>query len=124
MFSAIVNFADLLLAALVVGAMFGVWLIFNPAGLAPGAYTTLHQQGIRTLNRTMPILGAVTILLTVLAAVLGRRDTTRFCLLAGTVLCFVASGLVTRFLNQPINAKVATWHTDSPPANWMGLPDA
>ena len=31
MLSAIVDFANLFLAALLTGAIFGVWLIFNPA---------------------------------------------------------------------------------------------
>ena len=44
MFSTMIDFADVLLAALVVGAMFGIWLIFNPAGLAAGVYITLQQQ--------------------------------------------------------------------------------
>lgn len=123
MFSTMIDFADVLLAALVVGAMFGIWLIFNPAGLAAGVYITLQQQGIRRLNRAMPMLGAATILLTILAAVLGRDHRTRLGLLVGTVVCFVASGLITRFLNQPINAIVITWHPDAPPANWTGVRD-
>ena len=118
MFSTMIYFANVLLAALLVGAMFGIWLIFNPAGLAAGVYITLQQQGIRTLNKAMPMLGAATILLTILAAVLGRGDGTRFGLLVATVVCLVASGLITRFLNQPINAIVITWHPDAPPANW------
>ena len=123
MFSTMIDFADGLLAALLVGAMFGMWLILNPAGLAAGVYITVQQQAIRTLNRAMPILGAATILLTILAAVLGRHDSTRLGLLVATVVCFVASGLITRFLNQPINAIVITWHPDSPPANWTGVRD-
>lgn len=69
------------------------------------------------------MLGAATILLTILAAVLRRDDSTRFGLLVGTVVCFVAAGLITRFLNQPINAIVITWHTDAPPADWRGVRD-
>ncbi|MEO8372692.1 MAG: DUF1772 domain-containing protein [Candidatus Solibacter sp.] len=123
MFLTIVDFADVLLAALLVGAMFGIWLIFNPAGLAASVYITLQQQGIRTLNKAMPTLGAVTILLTTLAAVLWRNDGTRLYLLVGSVVCFLAGGLITRFLNQPINAIVITWHPDMPPANWMRVRD-
>ena len=123
MFLTMIDFADLLAAALLAGAMFGMWLVLNPAGLAAGDYITLQQQGIRTLNRAMPMLGVATILLTVLAALLGRDDGTRYGLLVGSIVCFVAAGLVTRFLNQPINAIVITWHTDAPPANWMGIRD-
>ena len=123
MFSTMIHFADVLLAALLVGAMFGMWLILNPAGLAAGVYITVQQQAIRTLNRAMPLLGLITILFTVLAAVLGRNDSTRFALLVGAIVCLAASGLITRFLNQPINAIVITWHTDAPPANWRDVRD-
>lgn len=123
MFSVMIDFANLLLAALAVGAMFGVWLFFNPAGLDANFYVALHQQGIRTMNRAMPALGAATILVTVIAAVLGRDDSTRVRLLIAAVICFVAVGLITRFLNQPINAIVKTWSSNSPPANWARLRD-
>ncbi|MGA8907819.1 MAG: DUF1772 domain-containing protein [Acidobacteriaceae bacterium] len=38
-------------------------------------------------------------------------------------LCFVVAGLVTRFVNQPINAIVMTWQNDAPPESWMDLRD-
>jgi uncharacterized membrane protein len=123
MFVSMIDFASLLLAAVVVGAMFGVWLVFNPAGLDAGFYIALHQQGVRALNKTMPVLGAATILLTIAAATLGRANVMRFWLLIAAVVCFVASGLITRFLNQPINAMVMTWSTSSPPSNWTQLRD-
>jgi Domain of unknown function (DUF1772) len=45
-------------------------------------------------------------------------------LLIAAMGCLVASGLTTRFLNQPINAMVMTWRNDSPPADWTRLRDA
>lgn len=119
-----VNFASLMLAALVVGTMFGVWLSFNPAGLSASTYVTHQQQAIRRLNVVMPLLGALTAGLTVAAAVLAHRDRTRFGLLLAAAACFVAAGLVTRFLNQPINAVVITWSPGAPPANWPVARDA
>ena len=109
MFDLMIDFANLLLAALVVGALFGVWLFLNPAGLDANSYVVLQQQAIRTMNRVMPALGAVTILVTLTAAVLGPGDRTRLGLLIAAVVCFVAIGLITRFLNQPINAIVIAW---------------
>lgn len=123
MFALMIDFANLLLAALVVGAVFGVWLVFNPAGLDAGFYIALHQQGIRALNKRMPALRAATTLLTIAAAALARVNVTRFRLLTAAVVCFVATGLITRFLNQPINAIVMTWSASSPPSNWTGLRD-
>jgi uncharacterized membrane protein len=123
MFASTIDFCNLLLAALVIGAMFGIWLSFNPAGLGAAAYVMQQQHGIRTLNGTMPILGALTILLTIVAAAIARNDGTRFTLLLGATACFVAVALITRFLNQPINAIMIAWSPDSPPANWMQLRD-
>ena len=123
MFASIIDFANLLFAALVVGAMFGVWLVFNPAGLDASFYIALHQQGIRALNKRMPALGAATILLTIAAAALGRANIMRFRLLVAAVVCFLATGLITRFLNQPINAIMISCSASSPPSNWIELRD-
>ena len=124
MVALLVDFANVLLAALLVGAVFGAWLVFNPAGLDARSYVALQQHGIRTLNVAMPVLGAATTLATVTAVVLGwRGDRTRFLLLLATVACFVAAGLITRFVSQPINAIVMTWAVDAPPANWTQLRD-
>jgi hypothetical protein len=124
MSSTIIDFANVLLGALLVGAIFGVSLVLNPTGLDGSVYVAVQQQGIRTLNRVMPALGAATILATIAAAVVGRGDSTRLRLLIAAVICFAAVGLVTRFLNQPINAIVMTWRIELPlPANWMGLRD-
>ena len=68
-------------------------------------------------------LSAATFATTIAAAVMGRANTTRFWLLIATAACFLAGGL-TRFLNQPINAIMVTWHSDAPPANWTVLRDA
>ena len=123
MLSVVIDFANVFLAALLVGATFGAWLIFDPAGLEGKVYVALQQQGIRALNKTMPALGGATIVLTMAAAALGRAQARRFSLLVAAVVCFVAAGLVTRFLNQPINAIVMTWSCHAPPANWTGLRD-
>lgn len=123
MISTVINFADLLLAALVVGGMFGVWLMLNPARRAAGLYITLHQQGIRTLNTALPAFGAATVILSVAAAVLARSESARSPLFAATAVCFAAAGFITRFHNQQINAIVITWKSDAPPANWTDVSD-
>jgi uncharacterized membrane protein len=124
MFQTIINFSTLLLASLVVGTMFGIWLGFNPSDLSPRAYVEQQQHAIRALNVTMPVLGGITALLTLTAAFLARQNpTAMICLLLGFV-CFAMAGIVTRFLNQPINAIVITWPPDAPPSNWTELRDA
>lgn len=124
MFSTMIEFADVLLAAILAGSMFCVWLVFNPAGLSASTYVILQQQAIRTLNKAMPALGAITILATIAAAVPARNDRGKLALLIAAVVCVLAAGLITRFLNQPINAIVMTWNSATPPANWTSFRDA
>lgn len=123
MLQTIIDFFSLLLGSLVAGTMFGIWLGYNPAGLAAVTYVAQQQQAIRALNVTMPALGGLTILLTIMAAMFARDDRARFTLLVAAAVCFMAAGLITRFLNQPINAIVMTWSVDAPPANWVELRD-
>ena len=118
-----VDFISVLFASLVVGSMFGLWLGLNPFDLPAAVYVAQHQQLVRGLNVALPVMGAVAIVFTLAAAFLARDQPTRFTLLLVTAACLIAAGLVTRFLNQPINAIVMTWSADSPPASWTQLRD-
>lgn len=116
-------FADLLLVALLVGTMFGIWLGFNPAGLSASAYVEVQQQTIRSLNTPMPSLGAVCIALNLALSVIERASRPRSILFLGAALCLLVAGLITRFENQPINGLVMTWSSQSPPDDWAVLRD-
>jgi hypothetical protein len=120
----IVDFISLFLAALLVGAMFCVWLVFNPSQLDASHYIILQQQGIRTLHPTMPLLGVLTILMTFGSAVLARENKMRMSLLVATAILFIISGLITRFANMPINAIVRGWNSAAAPDSWTALRDA
>ena len=123
MLTIFVEFFNLLLAALLVGTIFSTWLTASPAGLDASDYVVVQQQHIRALNVFMPLLGGVTILFTIASAVLANADRTRLAMLVVVVLSFVTAGLVTRFLNQPINAVVMNWMPGAPPADWTQLRD-
>jgi Domain of unknown function (DUF1772) len=117
------GFANLFVVSLVVGAMFGIWLGYNPMNLSYTAYLEQQQQAIRTLNVTMPLLGKIGTLLTVASAVLARSSRLAPALLMAAVVCLLVAGLVTRFGNQPINAKVRTWSVQTMPTDWTTLRD-
>jgi len=119
----IIRFVDLLLVALLVGTIFGIWIGFNPAGLSPATYVEQQQHAIRALNTFMPLLGALCIALTIALAVLTKKDRRTRYLLIATAVCLLMAGVVTRFENQPINSIVMTWTPQAPPANWMELRD-
>ena len=123
MLSVAIDFASLLLSALLVGAMFCVWLIFNPAHLDASHYTILHQQGIRTLHPAMPRLGAITIALTLAAAFIARHNRPRMGLLIIAAIFFIISGVITSTVNMPINANVIRWSSSAPPDNWTEFRD-
>ena len=123
MFTGVVDFISLLFASLVVGSMFGLWLGLNPTELPAAVYVAQHQQLVRGLNVALPVIGAVAIVFTLAAAFLARHQPPRLALLLLTAACLITAGLVTRFLNQPINVIVMTWSADSLPANWAQLRD-
>lgn len=117
--STIIRFMDLPLVALLVGAMFGI----DPVGLSTAPYIELQQHTIPALNTSMPILGAVCILFTMVLAVSAKGNRTARSLPVAAVVCLVVAGVVTRFANQPINSQVMTWNIQAPPTNWMDLRD-
>jgi len=123
MFVNIACFLLLVLLALLVGTMFGIWVGFNPASLSAAAYVEQQQNAIRSLNTLLPAMGAICILLATSLAVLSRDNPrSRYLLFAAAALMLVAAA-VTRFGNQPINAIVMSWSPQSPAANWVELRD-
>ncbi|MEP7143425.1 MAG: DUF1772 domain-containing protein [Ferruginibacter sp.] len=119
----VIRFLNLLLAGLLSGAMFGIWIGFNPKSLSVQTYVEQQQAVIKALNTLMPLLGLVTILLTVTAAILQRQNQPVFVTLLIAAALLIISGLITKFGNQPINSIVVTWNKMDIPANWTGLRD-
>lgn len=119
---AIVRFANVVFAALIAGGMFVIWAGYDPATLSPSTYVEQQQNAIHALNVLMPVLGAITVVLTLVSAFLQRNDRKTFVLLIAAAFLIV-SGLLTRIGNQPINAIVMTWDMARPPANWTELRD-
>jgi hypothetical protein len=100
-----IRFVLLLLVALLVGTMIGIWIGFNPASLSASAYVEQQQNAIHALNVLMPATGAACIVLTLVLAFMAEGDPrTRYSLVAVAALLVVAA-LITRFGNQPINAN-------------------
>jgi uncharacterized membrane protein len=113
----------LLLTIVLVGVMTIVWIGYNPTGRSAAEYVTRQQAMIRLLNVPMPLLGAVTILLSFICAYMERRDRAALWLFVSGALLLIGAGAITRFCNQPINAIVITWNAQGPPAGWESLKD-
>ncbi|RRH82821.1 hypothetical protein EH244_26395 [Variovorax beijingensis] len=86
-----VRFILLLLLALLVGTMFGIWAGYNPAALSASAYVEQQQNAIRSLNTLLPAIGAMCIVLTVWLAILAKDDARARYLLVAAVVCLLAA---------------------------------
>jgi uncharacterized membrane protein len=123
MISNAIDFTDLLFTSLLAGTMFAVTLMMRPASLDAATYVVQQQNAIRALNDIMPLLGALTIVLTLTAAYGAGENRVRMILLVAAAVALIAAGLITRLRNQPINAVVMTWSANAPPADWTTLRD-
>ena len=117
----IIRFCNIIMAALVTGTIFGIWIGYNPKDLSASTFIEQQQNAILALNTLMPILGLITILLTLTSAFLQRKDKVAFLVLLVASAFLIVSGLTTRFGNQPINSIVMTWDMNNPPNNWTEL---
>jgi len=87
----IIRFCLLLILALIVGTMFGIWIGYDPASLSATAYVEQQQNAIRALNTLLPVLGAVCILLTIVLAFLAKGDARGRALLVAAVVCLIGA---------------------------------
>lgn len=117
----IIRFCNIVMVALVTGTIFGIWIGYNPKDLSAPTFIEQQQNAILALNTLMPILGLITILLTLTSAFLQRKDKITFSVLVVASVFLIVSGLTTKFGNQPINSIVMTWDMNTPPNNWTEL---
>ena len=119
----IIRFFNILMAGLIAGILFGIWIGYNPQSLSAPTYVEHQQSVIKALNTLMPLLGLITIVLTVISAFMQRANKSVFISLLIAAVLLIISGLITRFGNQPINAIVMTWNKVAVPGNWTELRD-
>ena len=119
----LIQFSDIVLTGLIAGIIFGIWIGYNPRDLSAVTYVEQQQNTIQALNVLMPIFGLISIILTVAYAVISNRERLNRNLLILATLLLIASGLITRFGNQPINAIVITWNLENIPDTWTTLRD-
>ncbi len=105
----ILRFVNLLLAALVAGSVFGIWVSFNPMSLSSASYVEQHQSLVKGFNTLLPSLGGVIIVASFWIAYLNKANQSVMILFLMAAVFFLLTGLLTRFGNQPINSLVMTW---------------
>lgn len=123
MTTTIIRFLNMAMVALVAGTIFGILIGYNPKGLSAPTFIEQQQSAITALNSLMPILGFITILLTLTSAFQQKKEKKTFFTLLVAAGFLIVTGLITRFGNQPINSIVMTWDMNQPPADWASLRD-
>lgn len=117
------QFADIMIIALLAGSVFGIWRGYDPTGYSPAAFLEIHQGAVRGLNTLLPAMGAAAIVFTGILAWSAKGTTLPFRLYIVAMAAMITAALVTRFGNQPINATVMTWTAGDMPSGWEELRD-
>jgi hypothetical protein len=112
-----------MVAALLAGTSFGIWIGFNPLSLSSSTYLEEQQNTIRALNALMISLVVIASAITILSAFLQRSNKPVFITLLIAAGFFVACMFISRFGNQPINNMIMSWTVDSLPADWSQFRD-
>jgi anthrone oxygenase-like protein len=119
----IIRFINVILAALLAGVSFGIWLGFNPANLTASSYLEQQQNTIRSLSTLMTSLVVVASVITITSAFIQRKSKAVSLTLLTAALFFIACILVSAFGNKPIDNIIMTWTSNSLPNNWSNLRD-
>lgn len=119
----IIRFVNLILAALLAGTSFGIWMGLNPKNYSPATYLEQQQQLVQSLNTLMVFLVIVATVVTILSAFLHRNHKSSFISLIIAAIFFASCILISRFGNLPIQTEMLNWKHDSLPANWAVLRD-
>jgi uncharacterized membrane protein len=118
-----IRFINIILAALLAGTSFGIWIGNNPLHLSPATYIEQQQNTIRALNVLMTLLVVITTVITLVSAFLQRNNKPAFITLLIASAFFISCIIISRFGNQPINNIIITWSPGAPPGNWTELRD-
>ena len=119
----LIRFINLILAALLAGASFGIWVGLNPTAYSLATYLEQQQHLVRSLNVLMVSLVVAATLVTIDSAYLQRRNKSDFVMLLIAAACFTSCIFISRFGNLPIQNEMLTWRADALPDNWTTLRD-
>jgi hypothetical protein len=123
MTSTFIRFINIILAALLAGTSFGIWIGLNPLNYSPSTYIEQQNHLVLSLNTLMVSLVVVATLVTVVSAYLQRKNKIIFVALLIAAVSFASCIFISRFGNLPIQQEMLTWNADSLPINWTMMRD-
>jgi len=123
MTTSIIRFLNIILAALLAGTSFGIWMGFNPFNLSASTYVEQQQNTIRSLSVLMTSLAVLAAIITIISAFCQRKNKTIFITLLIAALFFISCILISALGNKPIDNFVTTWTHDALPFDWATFRD-
>lgn len=123
MTNSFIRFINIILAALLAGTSFGIWVGLNPKNYSPTTYIEQQQNIVSSLNSLMVSLVILATFVTALSAFLNRKHKTIFIALLFASAFFASCIYISRFGNFPIQTEMLTWKADHLPDNWTLLRD-
>jgi hypothetical protein len=123
MIISMLRFLNIIVIALLAGISAGILIGFNPMTLSPSTYVEQQQHMLQALRVLMIVLVFVATVITILAALLQRKNRITFLMLLMASAFLIVCIVITRFGNKPIDDLVLTWRVDSLPSDWMELRD-
>jgi hypothetical protein len=118
-----IRFVNIILAALLAGTSFGIWMGLNPNNYSPATYLGQQQQLVQSLNTLMVSLVIAATVITIISAFLQRKNKTAFTILLIASVFFASCIFISKFGNLPIQTEMLNWKTTSLPNNWTLLRD-
>jgi hypothetical protein len=119
----LIRFFNIILAALLAGTSFGIWMGFNPTNYSAPTYVEQQQHLILSLNTLMVSLVIFATILTLVSAYLQRNNKTIFITLLLAAAFFASCIFISRLGNLPIQQEMLSWNAQSLPVNWTMLRD-
>lgn len=118
-----IRFTNLILAALLAGTSFGIWMGLNPNNYSPATYLEQQQQLVQSLNTLMVSLVIAATIVTITSAFLQHNNKTVFITLLIASAFFASCIFISRFGNLPIQTEMLNWKIDTLPENWTSFRD-
>jgi hypothetical protein len=119
----IIRFLNVILAALLAGTSFGIWIGFNPMNLSLSTYVEQQQHLLYSLSTLMICMVVAATSITIASAFLQRKNKQIFVTLLIASAFFIGCILISRFGNQPIQNDMMIWKVNSVPDDWTSCRD-
>lgn len=121
--TAFLRFVNIILAALLAGTSFGIWIGLNPSHYSASTYLEQQLNLVGSLNTLMVLMVIFSTIVTIVVALLLKQNKVHFFVLLAAAACFLACILISRFGNMPIQQEMLTWKPDQLPSNWTAMRD-